>query len=1013
MKKRYLKISLVLVCLLFTTVLFAQKQIEGKVTVNNNEPLPGVSILEKGTTNGVTSDFDGNYAINNLTNNSVLVFSYLGYITKEVAVGNQSTINVSLQEDITQLEDVVVVGYGTKKKAEVISSVAQVSGDEVKKNPSANFTTSLAGRLPGLVINQTTSEPGRENVNILIRGRGTFRDNTVLIVIDGIPGRDGLDRLDPQDIESVSVLKDASASIYGARAANGVILITTKRGKVGKPQFSFTSNYSITSPTRFVKNASAYDYARQINDVQSRAGASEPFSTSDLASFQNVSFNATDWWREVYDRQSTQKKYNLSLSGGTETTRYFLSLGTTQQDGVIKTDNSTDVAQYNFRSNIDVKATDRIDVALNLAGRLEERQWYGASAFDVLQNTAKANPLDPVYRDGKLFAGLDRFNPLAFVQDEGGYNRQENTLFNGTISVKYRIPKIEGLSVSAQGSVDFTQNFHKNYLRPVSQYIEDPSDNTQLIEQKIGSPVFKVEEAYWRQQQLTFTSRIEYVNTFKNHSISTFIGYEESRTKNNFSNLSRQDGLLELTDQLSSGDTENQTTSGGGGILARQSYIGRLSYDFAKKYFAEFSFRYDGSFNFAKDNRFGFFPTVSAGWRVTEENFLKDSNIISNLKLKGTWGQVGNDRVPAFQFLNRFGSNGTFPIGGGNVPVITTIGPDGNPNITWETAESLNIGLEAGFFKNKLTLEVNVFKEDREDILTPRNATVPNFTGLTLPDENLGKTKNKGFEAVLGYRTLIGNVNFNIEGNVAYSKNKLVFADAVEPAEEYQNLEGRPIGSRLIYNAIGIYRTQADLDNNPGLPGVGLGDLIYADTNEDGTIDANDRIAFEKTTIPEVQFGINMGIQYKGIELSTLWQGQTNVNIETRALFSGNIVSGNVPAYFLSNAYTTLTPNASLPRIGDTQSQLNGYDGGANASTFWQRDASFLRLKNVELAYNLPTDVMSKIGINSLRVYISGTNLLTFDKLKKDGLADPEQTNELGWAIPHQKLFNLGLNVTF
>ena len=1013
MKKGYFKINFVFALLLFTTSLFAQKQITGKVTADNNEPLPGVSIVVKGTANGTTTDFDGNYSISNVSNNATLIFSYISFVTKEVVVNNQTEINVSLEEKITNLNEVMVVGYGTKKKSEVISSVAQVSGDIVKKNQSANFTTSLAGRLPGLVINQTTAEPGRENVNILIRGRGTFRDNTVLVVIDGIPGRDGLDRLDPQDIESVSVLKDASASIYGARAANGVILITTKRGEIGKPQFSFTSNYSITAPTRFVKNANAYDYARQINEVQTRTGATPIYSANDLANFQSPNFATTDWWREVYDRQSAQKRYNLSLRGGTEKARYFLSLGTTQQEGVIKTDKSTDVSQYNFRSNIDVQATDRIDVALNLAGRLEERQWYGASSFDVLQNTAKANPLDPVYRDGKLFAGIGRFNPLAFVQEEGGYNRQNNTLFNGTLSVKYKIPQIEGLSVSAQGSVDFTQNFHKNYLRPLTQYVEDPTDNTKLIEQKIGSPVFKVEEAYWRQRLLTFTSRIEYANTFKNHSISAFIGYEESRTKNNFSNLSRQDGLLELTDQLSSGDTENQTTAGGAGTTARQSYLGRLSYDFSKKYFTEFQFRYDGSFNFAKDKRFGFFPTVSVGWRVSEENFLKDSQTISNLKLKGTWGQLGNDRVPAFQFLNRFGSNGTFPIGGGNVPVITTIGPDGNPNITWETAESLNLGVEAGFFKNKLTLEVNVFKEDRKDILTPRNATVPNFTGITLPDENLGITKNKGFEAVLGYRTQIGKVNFNIEGNVAYSKNKLVFQDAVEPAEEYQNLEGRPIGTRLIYNAIGIYRTQTDLDNNPGLPGASLGDLIYADTNEDGTIDANDRIAFEKTAIPEMQFGLNLGAQYKGFDLSVLLQGQTNANIETRAIFSGASNSQNVPEYFLNNAYTTLTPNASLPRIGDTQSQLNGYDGAANASTFWQRDASFVRLKNVELAYNLPSDVMSKIGVNSLRIYISGTNLITLDKLKKDGLADPEQVSELGWAIPHQKLFNLGLNVTF
>ena len=789
MKKKYFKTNLILGFMLFTTSMFAQKQISGNVTSSDIQPLPGVSILVKGTTNGVMTDFDGKYTISNVNNNATLVYSYLGFTTKEVLVGNQTTINVSLEEDITTLDDVVVIGYGAKKKAEVIGSVAQVSGDVVKKSPAANLTTSLAGRLPGLVVNQRTSEPGRENVDILIRGKGTFGDNSVLIVIDGIPGRDGLSRLDPEDIESISVLKDASASIYGARASNGVILVTTKRGKIGKPKFTFTSNYAVTVPTRFVENANAFDYARQINATQTRSGGNAPYSDGDLTNFSSPSFNFTNWWKEVYDEVSSQTRHNLSLRGGTESTKYFLSLGATKQDGITKTDNSTDIRQYNYRSNIDVKATNRLDVGLDLAGRKENYEWYGANAFDILSNTAKRNPFDDVYRDGKLFSPENGIsNPLAFLQKEGGYNRQENSIFNGTLKLNYKIPGIQGLSVDASGSIDFIQNYHKSLILPVTQYIPDGSNV--LIENQIGSTP-KLSESYFRQESLTFRSRIAYVKTFNDvHNLNTFLAYEENRTTNNGTNASREGGLISLTnDQLSSGAVDDRSTNGSSaGENTRQSYFGRVDYNYSQKYFAQFHFRYDGSFNFPKGNRFGFFPAVTLGWRVSEENFLKDNATISNLKLKTSWGQLGNDRVGAFQFLNRFGPDGSFAIGGGNVPVISTIGKDANPNITWETSEIINLGLEAGFFNNKLTLEIDVFKEKRDDILAPRNVSVPAFAGLSLPDENIGKTENKGFEVIISYRNTFGEVGFNVGGNVAYNENKLIFQDAVEPAEEYQAL---------------------------------------------------------------------------------------------------------------------------------------------------------------------------------------------------------------------------------
>ena len=1015
--------ALFFLVLMVSAYTFAQKDISGTVTDSNGAPLPGVTVVEKATSNGVSTDFDGNYSISNVANNAILLFSYLGFKSQEIQVGNQSTINVSLQEDVTQLDDVVVVGYGTKKKAEVIGSVVQVSGELTEQNPQVNFATSLAGRLPGLVVNQTTAEPGREDIDILIRGRGTFdsnaadgiNPNAVLVVIDGVIGADGLSGLNPQDIESVSVLKDASAAIYGSRAANGVILVTTKRGKTGKPVFDYTINTGFTAPTRFAERASALELALQSRAIIERdpSASIQTFTDEEIAAFRDPNFKNTDWFKEVYDRTSYQTRHNLSLRGGTETTNYFLSFGTSQREGIVTNDNVTDVRQYNFRSNIDIAATNNLSVSLDLAGRFDKNQYFASNSFDVLVNAANGLPFETPSVDGKplRISGGEGLNPLTHANSTGGYRRQRNTLFNGKLALVYKIPRLKGLSVGGWAAVRLRQDFAKRFDRPLTQYILE--DDGTLVEDVFEREV-KVTENYERDLEVTSHINLTYQGTFEKHSINAFLAYEQSQSRFNSTEASRRGFLSSDVDQLSSGSIDTQENDAFASEGGRQNYIGRLGYDFDKKYFAQFHFRYDGSFNFPRDNRFGFFPGVSLGWVLSKENFLKESKTISNLKLRGSWGRLGNDLIPQFQFLNRFGIDGSFPFGTGTLAdasVVSQIGVLANPNVTWETSETYNLGLDAGFFDNRLTLELDLFKEERNDILAPRSVTIPLFTGVTQearPFENIGIAENKGFELSLGYRTNFGAVGFNINGNIAYTKNKLVFQDAVEPVEDYQNLEGRPIGSRLLYNAIGIYRNQADLDNFPGLANAGIGDLIYADTNGDGELTPADRIVFDKTSTPETQFGLNLGLNYKGIELSALFQGQTNANAELNAIYGQGDLS-----YVLRNAYTVDTPNSILPRIGATESSRNGYDGNENASNFWQRDVSFVRLKTVQLAYTLPKDALAKVGISNARIFLSGSNLLTFDGLKKDGLADPEQNIGLSWSIPLQQVYNLGANITF
>ncbi|QLC65972.1 TonB-dependent receptor [Flavobacterium sp. LPB0248] len=1026
MKKKYCKLILIVVLFFFASSMFGQKQIKGKVISKSNVPVAGVSILVKGTVNEVSSDFDGNFVLSNVSDKDVVLFSFVGFKPKEVLVGNLTTINVSLEEDVMSLADVVVVGYGAKKKSEVISSVAKIKGDEVKTSPAANYATSLAGRLPGLFINQRSSDPGQENLDILIRGRGTFGDNSVLIVIDGVVGRDGLSRLDPQDVESISVLKDASASIYGARAANGVILVTTKRGKEGKPIINFNTNYSVSAPTTLVKGATPYNYARQVNAMRVRDGQSELYSQAELDAFQSGSFKGIDFWDELFNHQSSQQRHNLTISGGSKNMRYFTSLGSTNQDPIVNFDKVTNFKQYNVRSNLDVDISDNLTVGMDIAGRFENVV-APPYMFEAVDNTSKTMPTNEQYIvDDKFIRLLDNQpNPFAYIQQQAGKVDKENTLFNGTLKLNYKFPFLKGLSFNTWGAVDYIQNYVNTFNNDPIQYILE-SDGT-LTPDKLGLDV-SVKEEYFRQRSLTYFAKLAFERSFEDHSVSAFIGYEENRTKNNGNVLSRRGGLIsEDLPYLSQGDPNTQTADSALGESARQAYIGRVTYDYDKKYLAEFGMRYDGSYIFPAGQRFGFFPYTSAGWVVSKENFFKDNNTISLLKLRGTWGITGNDRVQPFQYLQRFQNptqgggvfyldpnatnNSAIPLEGTNLIILTPAGVDPNPNITWETKKSWDLGFELGLLSNKINLEVSYFSEKRESILAPRNVTIPTYTGLNPPYENIGKTKNHGVEAIASYRTKIGELNLNLGGNISYAKNELVFNDAPKPEEPYQDLQGHPIGSSLVYNAVGIYRTQEDLNKYPSIPlrpNARIGDLIYADTNGDGQITTADRIVMEKSSIPTIQYGFNLGFNYKNFEFTSFWQGQSGSALQIASFLNQGISSAD---YFAANAWTPDTPNGSLPAIGGTKSELNGYTSYAN--NYFTYNTNFLRLKTLQLAYNIPKEALKSSFIKNCRIYTSGSNLLTFSKFNNLNFADPEQTEGLGYGRPLQKLYNLGLDISF
>ncbi|MBT34272.1 MAG: SusC/RagA family TonB-linked outer membrane protein [Thalassobius sp.] len=984
-----------------------QVRITGTVKGSDgNEPLPGVSILIKGTNEGTTTDIYGNYSLN-ANQGDVLQYSFIGYNTSEVEVGSQTEINVILQVSTEQLDEVIVVGYGTQEKKEVTGSIAQIESKEILKSSAVSVSNALAGRVPGLIVNQTNSEPGRDDATIYVRGLGTTGNNSALIVVDGVANRDGISRIDPNDIESMTVLKDASAAIYGAQAANGVILITTKRGKTGKPSIKYNFNQGFVSPTRKMELADAALYTKSVNAWSVQQGQGEIYTDEQIAAYESGAEPSTDWQNEVYKNHSLQNRHSLTVSGGTEVVTYFLSAGTTYQNGLVTGDETTKYRQYNIRSNVDVKLSDRFNIGFDLAGRRENRKWLQYDDATIYGSTIRAAPTIAATIDGLPARGRENQNPLAIAKGPGylGLNRN---VFNGTFKAEYKIPGVEGLSVDGFAAVDLFQGFRKHWFQQYTFYEDTDGDGTP--ESYKAGPALS--DTYLRQddqnyESITLHAKIKYERQFGDHNIAAFMAYEQNEIKADTFWVQRKGYESDQIDQLYAGsaNTDNHTNYGSAAESARQNYFGRVAYTLKDRYILQFHFRYDGSDRFPDGERFGFFPGVSAGWRVSEEPFF-NVPVISNLKLRASWGKLGNDRVNRFQYLNLFSyaaSNAGYVFDGSDVNVLVP-GVAANPSITWETKETTNFGLDAGFFDNRLNFVLDVFFENRKDILAPRNVTVPNYTGLSLPDENIGEVENKGFDAQLNYQNSFGPVKFRVGSNITYARNKIIFMDeAGLYPEDYQSREGHAIGASLVYDYVGIYRTQEDLDTYPGFDGAVLGDPIFRDVNGDGILNTSDRIREDRTNIPQLQYGFNFGLEYHGFDFSALFQGQAKVSQYLRYTFNNG---NNALAYFLENAWTEDNPDAALPAFnrGTASNQLN---------TLWLRDVSFLRLKNIELGYTLPTSVVSKVGFQNVRVYVNGYNLLTFDGLKKDGLTDPESVNIEGWQFPHTKSVNFGFNLTF
>lgn len=954
-------------------------------------PLPGVSISVEGKTINTTTDNDGNYSLRTSAT-AIIIFSSVGYNDREVFVQNQKVINVEMSRKTSQLSDVVVVGYGTQKKVNLTGSVASIGGDKLAGRPVTNMSTALQGELPGVTVIQQSGQPGRDNGIIRIRGVGTMNDAGPMVVVDGIIS--SMEDLNPNDIESISVLKDASASaIYGSRAANGVILITTKRGKSGTPKISYNGYAGWQKLTNLPEYLNSYEYARLLNEGYKNEGKPARYTDEELEKFRTgsdpVNYPNTDFMGLLLSGSGLQQSHNLSVAGGSEASRYLLSLGYLDQVGLIKNTNSD---RYNVRFNLDSKVSQHFSLGLttnfsrqNINEPSGVKGWSGIGA--VLRQMARIPPTAlNKYPDGSWGRYIDG-NPIAWAED-GGISNDIVSHALGNIFGELKI--LKGLKLRGDAGIDYNlldRSIHQKDIH----YGDGTSQGPNNLSDRVG-----------RSTRIILQSILTYQKTISNHNINALLGTSREALRYDEDNGYRQNFPNNDLTELNAGDVLGMTNSGYSYETRLGSYFGRLNYDYKGKYLLEGSMRYDGSSKFAEDKRWGLFPSFSAGWRISEEPFMKSISAVNNLKFRGSYGAVGNNSTGDYQFIPKIALGQNYPFGGTITAGAAQLAAS-NPNLQWEKSTTFNIGFDLGLFNDKFTFTGDYYNRYTNDILTA--VPVSSIYGLPAPTVNAGAMRNKGFEFLIGHNNQIGDFSYNTSFNISFNQNKVEkFAN---PSKGWRiQAEGFEWNAFYGYENIGKYQTDEQVQTAPKVPGtpVQKGDLMFKDQNKDGKIDASDRVVLG-SDVPGVAYGLNLGFKYKNISLSVFGQGAAEVHQLLANEIYFPFVNGAEATRKNLDRWTPETPNGRFPVTHVDQTY--NFD---NISSFQVVNSSYFRLKSLQLGYSFPKGITS-LKINQIRVYVSGQNLLTISKL--DSGFDPESQVNAQYMYPNVKIYTMGLNVNF
>lgn len=962
-----------------------KKNITGTVVDEQGEPIIGANIIEKGTTNGTITDYNGKFSLN-VDNSALLIISYIGYLDQEINMEGLTTINVVLKEDVLSIDEVVVVGYGIQKKVNLTGSVSSISGDTFESRPIVSVSNALSGQMTGVSVVQPSGEPGATST-VRIRGVGTMNNSAPMVLVDGIEAN--MNDVNPEDIERIDVLKDAAASaIYGTRAANGVILITTKRGKAGISKISYSGYIGKQALTYFPDYLNSYQYGSLLNIARERVGQTAAYTESELQKFKDGSepfkYPDTDWFDIILDGSALQQSHSLRATGGTEKSRYMLSLAYLDQEGHIKTNSFN---RYNLRFNLDSKITDNFNVYLSSSMVREESEKpnsrYGEDVRRIFNEAHRVPPTIPVKSENGLYSNFLGNNPAAWAKGLAG---SINTVSNRIITtVGAELLIVDGLKLEGQASIKYDVNDNKNHEMAYDL------DGFSHSVSNLGN--------YLRRNSIEiFSSFLNYEKKFGAHNLKAMLGVSRESHRYDYTGAWRQDFPSNLLTSIDAGSTGGQEATGNGYDTTLGSYFGRLNYNYQEKYLLEGSVRRDGSSKFGDGNRWGTFPSFSAGWRISEESFMKDVYFISNLKLFASWGRLGNHNIGNFLYVPKISLGNRYVLDG-DIINGASVNTAANKDITWEQSTEKNIGLDVGFFDNRLNIIAEYYDRYTDDILTTIPAPAP--FGLSSPVQNVGAMSNKGFEFSVGYRNSLGkDFSYNASLNMSFNKNNVEKWPTPTKGDNIRK-EGEAWNAFYGYKWIGFYQSEDEVANAPGTgTSVMVGDLKYEDINGDGKINADDRVVLGNS-FPGTIYGLNLGAAFRNFDLSMLLQGVSNVSASVNRMVLLPFMNNSKANKDHLDYWTPENRNATYPGIREDSNSNNNH-----FSSYYVRDASYMRLKNIQVGYTLPE--IPKVS--KVRVYLSADNLLTFSNYWKN--FDPETSTGVG-SYPHVKTFSMGLKVDF
>ncbi len=1019
------KLIVGLLCICSTAATFAQTAtVSGVVKDDTGEPVIGAGVLVKGTTLGTITDIDGHFSFRADDLNGVLVVSFVGMETQEIPMKGKGTFDIVLKSSNTLLEEVQVVAYGAQKKVTLTGSISSVNTDELLKVPTASIGNMLSGVLSGVSSIQSSGQPGGDDPDVFIRGISTLNTMNAkpLYLVDGVER--SFFQIDPNEVENITILKDASSTaVFGVRGANGVIIVTTKRGKEGKAKINASFSYGIQTPTRMPEFVNSYDYATFLNEAYTNDGKDPKFTPEAVEAFRTHSnpiiYPDTDWMELLFKSSAPQTQGNVNISGGTERVRYFISMGMLDQKGFFKNhdtryDANFNFNRYNYRANLDIDFTKTTLVAINMGGRVEKRN-FPRSGDDINQLFRRiywATPFSgPGIVDGKWIKGNSQYLPVGLSDGLGniygrGYGSKTTNVVNLDLALTQKLDFVtKGLQfkikVAYNSGYDHTkeratsiESYQPWYRKDVT-WMEHPagSDPNEVVYIQDGEDgLISYAESFGKSRDWYAEASFDWKRDFGLHHLSALALYNQSKTyypDSDYPGIPR--GYVGL--------------------------VGRVTYDYDNKYLIEGNVGYNGSENFAPGNRYGFFPAVSGGWVLTQEEFLKDNPVVNFLKIRASYGIVGNDRYHPYGtgFMDRFLylPNSYFIGSGYQFGTGTSWSPGayeksfGNSGLSWEKSAKQNYGIDFSLFNQKLSGSIDYFYEKRTDILA-KASTDPIIHAMSLPVLNLGIVSNKGVELNLKWNHKINSFRYWTNLNVSYAKNKIVYQDEVPSEYTYTLKTGHPVGQPFGLKVRGFYyEGMEDVADHSYV--LKEGDVVYEDLNHDGKIDDNDKTAIGYPSYPLLNAGLTLGFEYKGFDFSMLWVGATKTSRVLEETFRkplGETYDRSLMSHQFTDRWTPETAaTAKLPRA-----TIDGVKNNYRDSELWVKDASYLRLKNIEIGYNFRLPFMPKIGMEKMRVFMTGYNLLTFDKLK---ISDPESMSSGVPQYPVMRVINFGLNVSF